>query len=156
MPAGPGKQWCNDRITQLKKLLIEGASYGYIANVLHTTRSAIAGKVNRLGLAVTRPKADTLENPEQLRIKPRRPSYAVRKPHVDVPPMHPEKLMHIRDVDVPLEQRKTLFELAESECRWPLGDPQSPDFRYCGGLKVVGPHPYCAPHMRIARPGWRG
>ena len=33
---------------------------------------------------------------------------------------------------VPMSLRVTIVDLKEAMCRWPLGDPTSPDFRYCG------------------------
>jgi GcrA cell cycle regulator len=41
------------------------------------------------------------------------------------------------------------MELREGTCRWPLGDPTTPEFRYCGGGAVLG-LPYCAHHAQIA------
>jgi len=42
----------------------------------------------------------------------------------------------------------TIVELKEAMCRWPLGDPTSPDFRYCGSSTHAGP--YCQYHGRLA------
>ena len=49
----------------------------------------------------------------------------------------------------PIGQRRTLLELNEDTCRWPIGDPGTADFFFCGGqaLTVL---PYCAYHARIA------
>jgi GcrA cell cycle regulator len=33
-------------------------------------------------------------------------------------------------------------------CRWPLGDPATAEFRYCGSPTASGP--YCAYHGRLA------
>ena len=46
-------------------------------------------------------------------------------------------------------QRCTILELSESKCRWPIGDPSSPDFFFCGGKTIEG-LPYCGHHSRIA------
>ncbi len=42
----------------------------------------------------------------------------------------------------------TLPELKPDDCRWPMGDPRSPDFRYCG--QRVSRQSYCANHHRLA------
>ena len=34
---------------------------------------------------------------------------------------------------VPMSQRKTLLELTEDTCHWPVGDPGHADFFFCGG-----------------------
>ena len=37
----------------------------------------------------------------------------------------------------------------DRHCRWPVGDPRSPDFRFCGCVAHEG-LPYCVDHARIA------
>jgi GcrA cell cycle regulator len=39
--------------------------------------------------------------------------------------------------------------LNEQTCRWPVGDPGSSDFFFCGGNTIAG-LPYCAYHSRVA------
>src|SRR5262249_30800687 len=55
-----------------------------------------------------------------------------------------------------------LLALGSRSCRWPLGDPQHPDFRFCSRPIVAGS--YCARHygeahmvrsLSEARPGFR-
>ncbi len=53
------------------------------------------------------------------------------------------------DVVVPLSLKVTIVELRESMCKWPIGDPSSPDFRYCGS-PVKGTTPYCQHHGKLA------
>jgi GcrA cell cycle regulator len=53
------------------------------------------------------------------------------------------------EVVVPLSERVTIMELRESMCRWPLGDPTTPDFRFCGARSITG-LPYCTYHARVA------
>ena len=48
-------------------------------------------------------------------------------------------------IEIPLEQRKTLLQLTEKTCRWPIGDPGSAEFFFCGG-ENVNEAPYCAYH----------
>src|ERR1700680_1872422 len=50
---------------------------------------------------------------------------------------------------IPLGQRRSLLELTEETCRWPIGDPGAPDFFFCGG-QTVSSLPYCAFHARLA------
>lgn len=56
----------------------------------------------------------------------------------------------IEDVVVPISERVTIMELRESMCRWPLGDPTTPEFRFCGANSPIGEGPYCAYHATIA------
>ena len=50
---------------------------------------------------------------------------------------------------VPMSQRLSLLELNEATCHWPIGDPSSSEFFFCGG-KALTSLPYCAHHSRIA------
>ena len=47
---------------------------------------------------------------------------------------------------VPMSQRLSLLELNEATCHWPVGDPSSPEFFFCGGKAL----PAC-PIARITR-----
>ena len=50
---------------------------------------------------------------------------------------------------ITVSQRLSLLELNEATCHWPVGDPSSPDFFFCGGKALSG-LPYCAQHSRVA------
>jgi hypothetical protein len=47
------------------------------------------------------------------------------------------------------KMRRTILELTEQTCRWPVGDPDSAEFFFCGGNTIAG-MPYCAYHSRVA------
>lgn len=46
----------------------------------------------------------------------------------------------------------TLMDLGRRSCRWPLGDPLDPGFRYCGARSAKAGSPYCRHHRKLA---WR-
>jgi GcrA cell cycle regulator len=46
-------------------------------------------------------------------------------------------------------RRVRFEEIHESACRWPLGDPRSGEFAYCGLAPAKG-QSYCAGHCRMA------
>src|SRR4029077_14683677 len=50
---------------------------------------------------------------------------------------------------IPIGQRSTLLELNDSKCRWPIGDPGTAEFFFCGGVPADG-LPYCGHHSRVA------
>ena len=54
-----------------------------------------------------------------------------------------------RDVALPQTGRVTILELGATMCRWPLGDPTSAEFRFCG-CRVTNGLPYCPDHARVA------
>jgi len=66
-------------------------------------------------------------------------------PRADVEPV----LRPTEEVVIPMSERVTIMELKESMCRWPLGDPSTPEFRYCGTKSPIG-DTYCIHHARIA------
>ena len=55
----------------------------------------------------------------------------------------------VDEVVVPLSLKVTIVELRESMCKWPLGDPSSSEFRYCGSPAHSGT-PYCSHHGKLA------
>jgi GcrA cell cycle regulator len=148
--------WTDERVELLKKLWSDGLSASQIAAELGgITRNAVIGKVHRLGLsgraksasaAVARPR------------KARSPSHMLRLARSSI--RGNTALAHAYEVDVeeapelieniiPIGQRRTILELNEQTCRWPIGDPGSSDFFFCGGNTVSG-LPYCAYHSRMA------
>ncbi|WP_062016315.1 GcrA family cell cycle regulator [Aureimonas sp. AU4] len=49
----------------------------------------------------------------------------------------------------PATRNLTLIQLSERTCKWPLGDPLSNEFRFCGNHSRDA-SPYCAYHARLA------
>ena len=50
---------------------------------------------------------------------------------------------------IPVEERLSLLQLSEETCKWPIGDPLTPDFYFCGQHSEDG-KPYCDFHSRRA------
>lgn len=53
------------------------------------------------------------------------------------------------DVVVPISRRLSLLQLTERTCKWPLGDPLSEDFHFCGHESCEN-SPYCTYHAKLA------
>ena len=60
----------------------------------------------------------------------------------------PEALETVREVEK-TAKRLTLMELTERTCKWPIGDPATEDFWFCG-LPVQQGKPYCEAHVGVA------
>ncbi|MBK5924298.1 GcrA cell cycle regulator [Rhodovulum sulfidophilum] len=60
----------------------------------------------------------------------------------------PETLASVREVEK-TAKRLTLMELTERTCKWPIGDPATDDFWFCG-LPVQQGKPYCEAHVGVA------
>ncbi|MBI1326781.1 MAG: gcrA cell cycle regulator family protein [Alphaproteobacteria bacterium] len=136
--------WTDERIALLKKLWGEGKTAAEIAKTLgDVTRNAVIGKAHRLKLA-------SRISPIQQNKKPRAEKVAklgAKKPREPRPVSAPR--INIDDIKILNGTGVTLLELTESMCRWPVGDPKSKDFRYCGCSSVPG-LPYCPDHARAA------
>ncbi len=60
----------------------------------------------------------------------------------------PEALAKVNEVEK--KARKiSLMELTERTCKWPVGDPATEDFWFCG-LPVQAGKPYCEAHVGVA------
>lgn len=149
--------WSDDRVEQLKKLWEAGLSASQIAAELgNVTRNAVIGKVHRLGLS-GRAKSPATAAPRQRKAaRPAQPMMRVARPvargntalaQVFEVEAEPDPVAF--DNVVPMNQRLSLLELNEATCHWPVGDPSSPDFFFCGGNALAG-LPYCAQHSRVA------
>ncbi len=60
----------------------------------------------------------------------------------------PEALASVREVEKQAK-RLTLMELTERTCKWPIGDPATEDFWFCGLPSVAG-KPYGEAHVGVA------
>ena len=138
--------WTDERVEMLKKLWADGLSASQIAAELGgITRNAVIGKVHRLGLS------GRAKSPSSAAPRPRKPRTHTHMLRVSRPAMRGNTaLAHAFDYEVeaepelidnviPIGQRRTLLELTEDTCRWPIGDPGSADFFFCGGHVADGP-----------------
>ena len=148
--------WNDERVETLKKLWQEGLSASQIASRIGgVTRNAVIGKVHRLGLSGRAPTSRTATARPRARIAaPRRPvkqrfapagATALRPFGMEAEPY----VSTYEEIDIPLAERKSLLDLVENSCRWPIGDPQHAEFHFCNGSKVAG-LPYCEHHSRRA------
>ncbi len=144
--------WTDDRVEALKKLWLEGHSASQIAKQLGgVTRNAVIGKVHRMGLsgraAPSQPaRPATFKTAKPVRPAPA-PQPAVRRcepvapaPGVVAVPARPER------AEAP--GSATVLTLGSSMCKWPIGDPSTDGFTFCGGRATQGP--YCATHAAVA------
>jgi GcrA cell cycle regulator len=171
--------WTDERVDVLKKMWGEGQSASVIAKELGgVTRNAVIGKVHRLGLsnritsttakpaakdkakagmkakpAVPAAPPKPILAPETVRITPP----AVRKiipagqplpPQPSANEISPEALAKVSEVEK-TAKRISLMELTEKTCKWPVGDPATDDFWFCG-LAVKTGKPYCEAHVGVA------
>ena len=147
--------WTDERVELLKKLWSDGLSASQIAAELGgITRNAVIGKVHRLGLS-GRAKSASSASPRPRKARSTtmlrmgrgsiRGNTALAHAYEIEADATPELIENI----IPIGQRRTILELNEQTCRWPIGDPGSSDFFFCGG-NPINSLPYCAYHSRVA------
>lgn len=145
--------WTDERVANLKKLWLDGLSASQIAKQLGgVTRNAVIGKVHRLGLsgraAPSQPSRPAFRaarpRPTQAPSAPRRIEPAAR-PAVAAQPSAPAPRPAVLD----LPGTATVLTLGNHMCKWPIGDPTSDEFSFCGRRSDEG-HPYCVEHSKVA------
>jgi len=143
------------------------------------TRNAVIGKVHRLGLsnrssgsspakAAAKEKPAATKTSGRPKITPKAETTSTNMivqhvPHVrraiipagqPLPPqpsaneISPEKLASVREVEKK-SKKIGLMELTERTCKWPVGDPATDDFWFCGLTTQTG-KPYCEAHVGVA------
>jgi GcrA cell cycle regulator len=171
--------WTDEKVDLLRQLWLDGRSASQISTALGQglTRNAVIGKVHRLGLA-GRAKTSS-NSPSASSGVPRAPSSrrttvraatevggvasgvgggtssvrivqgntALALLHESAIEAQPARVKE--EVVVPMSLRVTIVELREAMCRWPLGDPASAEFRYCGSPSSTST-PYCSHHGKLA------
>ena len=132
--------WTDDRVTVLKKLWLEGLSASQIAKQLGgVTRNAVIGKVHRLGLsgraAPSQPvRAAVARTP---RPRPATPVQPVRREARPSPRVAQPVVERVRYVEAP--GSATVLTLGAHMCKWPIGDPSTSEFSFCGRRASEGP-----------------
>jgi GcrA cell cycle regulator len=152
--------WTDERVETLKTLWLDGLSASQIAKQLGgVTRNAVIGKVHRLGLS----GRATPSQPTPVAFKPPRPARPVtaappitRRP-APTPSASPATAEPIRPVEpeapVPVRVEEpggaTVLTLGRHMCKWPIGDPSTSEFTFCG-RRATDERPYCAEHAKLA------
>jgi len=164
--------WSDERVDLLRRLWQEGLSASRIATQLGgVSRNAVIGKIHRLGLSgrgakgaeapegdLPRKAARVVEAPAAV-AEASAPATAVQDcatvvtlqtaPVQPPAPEAPAPVPRPEPVALAVSRRVTIMDLRESMCRWPLGDPTTPDFHYCGDRAITG-LPYCPGHAQVA------
>ena len=135
--------WTEEKVNKLKELWGKGQSASQIAELLGgVSRNAVIGKAHRLNLEARAPsKQSSLpKSRENRQIIKRSPAPMSRK----------AKFQSILlDKNFEAENPKSLEELTEETCKWPIGHPNEEKFYFCG-RKPEGDFPYCKLHVLYA------
>ncbi|MAC80157.1 MAG: GcrA cell cycle regulator [Rhodobacteraceae bacterium] len=103
------------------------------------------------------PKADPVSDPDtgstevEARSPARKqiiPAGQPLPPQPSANEISPEALAKVSEIEKKAK-RLTLMELTERTCKWPVGDPATEDFWFCG-LPAQAGKPYCEAHVGVA------
>jgi GcrA cell cycle regulator len=156
----PWTPWTDERVELLKRLWGENLSCAQIASALGSiTRNAVIGKVYRLGLTPRVPRHHaaprTRKEPGSGRRRSPRQSFGFQRHHAmagAAPAEFMEAAPYIEETSFTTEHSCDLLELTNERCRWPIGDPRTPGFAFCGTptADVISGRSYCRHHTRMA------
>jgi GcrA cell cycle regulator len=165
--------WTDERVELLTKLWAEGLSASQIARQLGgVTRNAVIGKVHRLKLSgrakttasPNRAKKTSTSTEEiqrtrtnvtattQLRTRPMVMGNNALKTEMLLDGAAEQRYQTSAEPNIlvmPTSRRLSLVQLSEKTCRWPVGDPMSADFNFCGN-ECREASPYCSYHSKLA------
>ena len=131
-----------EKISKLKKLSGKGNTAAQISSIIgEVTRNAVIGKAYRLKLTEksfskninSKQISQNLENAPQPEKKTRRSKFKSL----------------LLDKNFEPENPKSLEELNDEMCRWPIGHPDEPHFYFCG-RKSMKDFSYCKLHVLYA------
>ena len=128
--------WTHERREQLKKLWEAGYTASNIATELGgITRNAVIGKAHRLGLSGRMKSKSKVSSVSIVRKRkmPVNKNSKIIELTTSVEPMNPTSFADIKD----------------GLCRWPLGEPEDLDFKFCGRKCAEGMI-YCTEHHSLA------
>ena len=151
--------WTPERLAKLKELFDAGFSFHHIASCMALTRNAVLGTCYRMkwkrdldrSKAVTdRHRAARISKKKKIPLQRRgragklvhEATAPPRAPFVDPITKH--------DKRIPKKQRKQIADLTAFTCRWPVHDPRTPAFFFCGAPSAF--QGYCKHHHATA---WR-
>ncbi|MBU1346033.1 MAG: GcrA family cell cycle regulator [Alphaproteobacteria bacterium] len=146
--------WTEDRVGALKKLWLEGQSASQIAKQLGggVTRNAVIGKVHRLGLSgratPSQPARTSTFRPARTRTTPPAQPSAPRRIEAAQPQARPAPVAPSLPAITEMPGTATVMTLGAHMCKWPIGDPSSNEFSFCGRRASEGV--YCVEHARVA------
>lgn len=139
--------WNDDSIARIKALWAEGHSTAEIGRRMGVTKNAVVGKAHRLNLPARPSPIRRIPGEKRVTSRP-----AVRRvigptlPALQSMARQPLAKAPVVLRPVPVQPRPAG---RVSSCCWPLGEPGTPEFHFCGDPTVPA-KPYCEEHVAVA------
>lgn len=128
--------WTPEKVSELKKMWAANKTATEISRMFGgVSRSAILGKIHRMKLP-----------PRPLVQKPRSKTPRASNDQLCAPRVPVDRGDAARAFG---EKPCSLMDLKAHQCRWPVGDPKSPDFVFCTADSVHHSN-YCDRHAALA------
>ena len=135
-------EWTAEAIDQLRAYWAEGHSTAEIGRRMGISKNAVVGKAHRLNLdARPSPIRREAEADGERAAQPRRTTPPVR----DAAPLRRLE----QPASPPAAVVRPFQRVSARTCCWPLGEPGTPEFRFCSGDALTG-KPYCQEHAAVA------
>ncbi|MCL2537949.1 MAG: GcrA family cell cycle regulator [Alphaproteobacteria bacterium] len=164
--------WTPAILNKMKTLLAKGLSTAEIGKKIGVSKNAVVGKLNRLGWnsksqqepkkavkpAAKKPvpapakpiKKIVKEIKKPVALKPLKPKAGAGAKAIAAKPVPKASVPRANSKTLAMHQRiiqhsMDLAALRPDQCRWPIGDPDTDNFKFCGKQVFVG-KPYCYEH----------
>jgi GcrA cell cycle regulator len=158
--------WTEEAISTLRVLWAEGLSTAEIGRRMGISKNAVVGKAHRLNLPARpspiRRAPGQVAAPRTPRMTPRpamprpMPLLPVQRPLGQAmfgggQPLAsaPEPRSAPRPAQAAPAPRSAPLRFGNSTCCWPIGEPGTPNFRFCTAAALAG-KPYCEEHAALA------
>lgn len=142
--------WTDERVALLRELKTQALSNADIAQKINEqtgsafSRNAVVGKAMRGGIDGKTRKGWRPSAPRSRTTKTRaeRIGEKIEVARLELPPAPAS------DLEIPKKQRRTLLQLKNTSCRWPVGHPRDEGFFFCGSpeANLDAGRPYCPHH----------
>lgn len=158
--------WTEQKIQMLKDMWGHHSASEIAEHIGGLTRNAVIGKAHRLKLSAQKLSDSPGTGLQRASggmgsIKSSRKRVMLRP--LPVVPSSPAPVSAMRSIPTAKDIFRSLegiggatrsegiavTKAGDRHCRWPVGDPRSPDFRFCGCTAHEG-LPYCVDHARVA------
>ncbi|MCL2749328.1 MAG: GcrA family cell cycle regulator [Alphaproteobacteria bacterium] len=161
--------WTPSVLNKMKSLLERGMSTAEIGKKIGMSKNAVVGKLNRLGWTGKGKESPAKKTPAKkeivIKVKPAKKAAPKKTPAqvaqekkaalaaaakdkktaAGKTPSKKNLVAHQHMIQHAME----LAMLRPDQCRWPIGNPDSDKFHFCGE-KVFPGKPYCYEHCRAA------
>ena len=135
--------WTDEKVSKLKELWGKGNTASQIAEIIGgISRNAVIGKAHRLNLSA-KIKTRTATSNESF-------ENTVNDKNIKSKKVRRSKFKSlIIEKNFEPENPKTLEELDENSCKWPIGHPDEKNFYFCGRSSLKD-FSYCKLHLLYA------